>query len=55
MFYLGIKRPFETNIFNIADVVIMTGFGLMLYHLYLDWKSRKATINKDGPSLPPGP
>lgn len=53
MFYLGIKRPFETNIFNVADVVIMTGFGLMLLHLYHDWKSRKGTINKEDPPLPP--
>lgn len=53
MFYLGIKRPFETNIFNIADVVIMIGFGLMLIHLFQDWKERKGTINKEDPPLPP--
>ncbi len=39
--YLGIKRPFETNIFNIADVVIMTGFGFMVLNIYLDWKNKK--------------
>ncbi|MEC7277832.1 MAG: signal peptidase II [Bdellovibrionota bacterium] len=39
--YLGIKRPFETNIFNIADVVIMTGFGFMLLNMYQDWRSKK--------------
>lgn len=43
--YLGIKRPFETNIFNIADVVIMTGFGLMVLNIYLDWKAKRSLKN----------
>lgn len=51
--YLGIKRPFETNIFNIADVVIMTGFGIMLLHLYKDWRQRKDNVKEGEPPLPP--
>lgn len=50
--YLGIKRPFETNIFNIADVVIMTGFGLMLLHIYKDWRYRETNVTKGEPPPP---
>lgn len=51
--YLGIKRPFETNIFNIADVVIMTGFGIMVLHLFQDWRHRKTNVKEGDPPLPP--
>lgn len=51
--YLGIRRPFETNIFNIADVVIMTGFGIMVLHLYQDWRHRKTNVKEGDPPLPP--
>ncbi len=45
--YAGIKRPFETNIFNVADVVIMTGFGLIVLNMIQDYLNKK----KAGPSI----
>ena len=39
--YAGIKRPFETNIFNVADVVIMTGFGLIVLNMITDYLQKK--------------
>jgi signal peptidase II len=53
--YFGIRRPFETNIFNIADVVIMTGFGIMVLHLYKDWRQRKGNVTETEPPMPPTP
>jgi signal peptidase II len=35
--YVGLgKWPFQTNIFNIADVIIMTGFGVMILQIIRD-------------------
>jgi len=39
--YAGIKRPFETNIFNVADVVIMTGFGLIVLNMVKDYLQKR--------------
>ena len=39
--YAGIKRPFETNIFNVADVVIMIGFGLIVLNMIREFMQKK--------------
>lgn len=37
--YVGLGRwPWQTNIFNIADVTIMVGFGLMVLQMFKDKK-----------------
>ena len=42
--YAGIKRPFETNIFNVADVVIMIGFGLVVLNMIQDFLKKKKEV-----------
>lgn len=44
--YAGIKRPFETNIFNVADVVIMIGFGLIVLNMIKDFLQKKRLDSK---------
>ena len=40
--YVGLgKWPWQTNIFNVADVIIMTGFGIMLLHMFKDRRRQK--------------
>lgn len=51
--YIGFTKTLATNIFNIADVVIMTGFALMLLHLFNDWKTKKSGQVSHDPNLPP--
>jgi len=50
--YAGIRKPFETNIFNIADVVIMIGAGMMMLHIFLDWKRGKIEQGETTPTPP---
>ena len=46
--YIG-YGPIGTNIFNVADVVIMIGFSLLLIYGFLEWKNSR--LSKD--STPP--
>lgn len=42
MLWMGFDYPYaHTNVFNIADVAIMTGFGLLLLTQYREWKLKK--------------
>jgi signal peptidase II len=45
--YMGYGK-LATNVFNIADVVIMTGFGFLALHYFLDWKKKKSDVSIDG-------
>lgn len=41
--YIGTGNwPFQTNIFNVADVIIMVGFGLMVIQIIKDKKNPSA-------------
>jgi len=46
--WMGFDVPFgHTNIFNIADVAIMTGFGLLLLGQYKEWKLKKVSLSSN--------
>ena len=43
MFWVGIPQTWwQTNIFNIADMIIMLAFGLLLMNTLQDWKKKKS-------------
>lgn len=43
MFWMGFDFPYaHTNVFNIADVAIMIGFGFLLLGQYKEWRAKKS-------------